>query len=72
MQAITGYRFYIGFGLWARAAHRCRHAFAVLGDWRERERQRHSLARLDDRLLADIGLRREQQDRECTKPFWLP
>lgn len=38
--------------------------------WRRRRRERASLARLDDRLLADIGLSRVDQDRECNKPFW--
>jgi uncharacterized protein YjiS (DUF1127 family) len=28
------------------------------------------LATLDDRLLADAGLTRADQDRECNKPFW--
>jgi uncharacterized protein YjiS (DUF1127 family) len=32
--------------------------------------ERESLARLDDRLLADIGLTREQQIQECSKVLW--
>lgn len=49
-------------------------AFAIdaLLLWRTRRRERGSLARLDDRLLADIGLTRLDQDRECNKPFWRP
>ena len=35
-----------------------------------RARQRDALSRLDDRLLADIGLTREQQMLECSKLFW--
>lgn len=33
-------------------------------------RQRRALSNLDDRLLSDIGLSREDVDRECGKPFW--
>jgi uncharacterized protein YjiS (DUF1127 family) len=38
------------------------HAFRQLGasisEWRERERARNELSALDDRTLADIGIRR--------------
>jgi len=44
--------------------------FCVL--WRRRIRERYRLARLDDRLLADVGLTRVDQDHECGKPFWRP
>ena len=37
---------------------------------RERTRQRRALGELDDRLLADIGLTREQALRECRKWSW--
>ena len=36
----------------------------------ERRRQRLALAELDDRLLADIGVSREQARREADRPFW--
>ena len=36
----------------------------------ERNRQRRSLAELDDRLLRDIGLTRADARRECEKPRW--
>jgi uncharacterized protein YjiS (DUF1127 family) len=38
----------------------------------ERSRQRRDLRQLarDERLLADIGLSREQALREAAKPFW--
>jgi uncharacterized protein YjiS (DUF1127 family) len=55
-----------------QAVKGCRHFFALIGEWRERERQWQSLVRLDDHLLADIGLTREQQSREYLKSFWLP
>jgi uncharacterized protein YjiS (DUF1127 family) len=38
--------------------------------WRSHARQREALARLDDRLLADIGLTREMQMVECSKLLW--
>ena len=38
--------------------------------WRDRVRQREALKRLDDRLLDDVGLSREQARREAAKPFW--
>jgi uncharacterized protein YjiS (DUF1127 family) len=44
--------------------------FATLVLWQERGRQRHALARLDDALLRDIGLSREEAALECAKPVW--
>jgi uncharacterized protein YjiS (DUF1127 family) len=38
--------------------------------WRDRVRQREALKALDDRLLDDVGLSREQARREISKPFW--
>lgn len=35
-----------------------------------RARQRRALAGLDERLLADIGLTREEVAHETRKPFW--
>ena len=50
---------------------------AVLPQWlatlrrmRERWRQRQDLRELDDRLLCDIGITREQAKHEASKPFW--
>jgi len=37
---------------------------------RQRIRQRRALARLDTRLLRDIGISAEQARREAAKPFW--
>lgn len=39
--------------------------------WRARVRQRKALANLDDRLLYDVGISREQAVREVAKPFWV-
>jgi len=36
----------------------------------EKARQRGVLKDLDDRLLADITITREQAEREARKPFW--
>ena len=36
----------------------------------DRWRQRQALLDLDDKLLRDIGITREQAEREARKPFW--
>lgn len=43
---------------------------SVLTTWSERLRQRRHLAGLDDHMLRDIGLNREDVAWECNKPFW--
>jgi uncharacterized protein YjiS (DUF1127 family) len=35
-----------------------------------RARQRHLLAALDDRVLRDVGLTRQQVEREIRKSIW--
>lgn len=42
----------------------------LFAHWRERARQRKTLAQLDDRLLRDIGLSRYDAQWESKKPFW--
>jgi uncharacterized protein YjiS (DUF1127 family) len=44
--------------------------FELLAVWRERRRQRFSLARLDDRMLRDIGVTFADVEGEISKPFW--
>jgi uncharacterized protein YjiS (DUF1127 family) len=44
----------------------------LLNLWYERARQRRNLARLDDRLLRDIGIDRATALGEISKPFWRP
>ncbi len=45
-------------------------AVRTLLTWQERDRQRHALARLDARMLKDVGLSRADVDLELRKPFW--
>lgn len=45
-------------------------AALVLAHWDDRRRTRASLARLDDHLLADIGLGADNAASETAKPFW--
>jgi uncharacterized protein YjiS (DUF1127 family) len=42
----------------------------ALGCWYQRSRQRTALGALDDRLLDDVGLDRDDVEREVRKPFW--
>ncbi len=44
--------------------------FDQLAVWRDRRRQRFTLARLDDRMLRDIGLTTVDVQHEISKPFW--
>ncbi len=44
----------------------------LLLGWSERGRQRRHLARLDDRLLRDIGVSRAEVEAEISRPFWRP
>jgi uncharacterized protein YjiS (DUF1127 family) len=59
----------IGEVSWGKMLRLCRRARVLAAAWRSRARQRASLAQLDDHLLADIGLTREAQTVECSKPF---
>ncbi len=43
---------------------------ALLRRWMERRRQRRALDSLDDALLRDVGLTREDVRCETEKPFW--
>lgn len=38
--------------------------------WRERRRTRRALARLDPRMLEDVGLTQDEAQAEAAKPFW--
>ena len=43
---------------------------AALHEWRRRRNGRLQLARLDERMLRDIGLTRFDAEYEINKPFW--
>ena len=45
-------------------------AFDALGEWHDRAVSRRSLAKLDGRMLADIGVDPAWAETESTKPFW--
>jgi uncharacterized protein YjiS (DUF1127 family) len=45
-------------------------AVRTLAIWNERSRQREAWRHLDDSLLEDIGVTREQAKREAEKPCW--
>jgi len=47
-----------------------RRIHAALQQIGRRHRARRALLELDDRILDDIGLRREDALREGNKPFW--
>ena len=44
--------------------------FDAMAAWRERNRQRRTLANLPDYMLKDIGVSRVDAWREAGKPFW--
>jgi uncharacterized protein YjiS (DUF1127 family) len=44
--------------------------FATLREWRRRAHDRAELARLDDRMLRDIGITRADAEFRSNKPFW--
>ena len=50
--------------------HRLSDVRAALREWRGRKNSRLELARLDERMLRDIGLTRAAADHELNKPFW--
>ncbi|HEY1433296.1 MAG TPA: DUF1127 domain-containing protein [Stellaceae bacterium] len=55
---------------WDKVIRLCRRTCEQAVARRSRSRQLEGLSRLDDRLLADIGLTREAQILECSKLFW--
>jgi uncharacterized protein YjiS (DUF1127 family) len=42
----------------------------LLARWYDRHLQRLDLAEIDEHLLRDLGLTREDVRRECAKTFW--
>lgn len=46
-------------------------ALCALGGWLSRSRERRALGDLNDHLLRDVGITRDEAEREVAKPFWL-
>jgi uncharacterized protein YjiS (DUF1127 family) len=44
--------------------------FDALGAWQDRAAERRQLARLDDRMLRDIGIDTASAQYEALKRFW--
>lgn len=42
----------------------------ILSLWNQRIVERQQMLAMDDRLLRDIGISREEMLREARKPFW--
>ena len=42
----------------------------LVARWYDRHLQRLDLSEIDDHLLRDLGLTREEVRRECAKSFW--
>lgn len=42
----------------------------IIRFWMARSAQRHALSQLEPHQLQDIGLTKEDVDRECSKAFW--
>ena len=59
---------------WRASAHRLSRFLsavrAALREWRRRQNGRLELARLDERMLRDIGLTRIDAEYEINKPCW--
>lgn len=47
-----------------------RRVAALPGLWSARIQARSRMQRMDDDTLLDLGLRRDQVDRQQRKPFW--
>jgi len=53
-----------------RATHFLRQLCDLVFGWRARIRDRHHLTKLSDHLLSDIGIRRDDIEREPSRSFW--
>jgi len=42
----------------------------IISLWKRRYQQRKALAKLDQRMLEDIGYSHQQVQQEIAKPFW--
>lgn len=57
-------------GFLVKLGHVSARVFAQLYAWQTRVDQRAHLAGLDDRLLRDMGMTRDDARTEAGKPFW--
>lgn len=55
---------------WLRLGHRAIRLLECPGVWIKRKRNRTEMGRLDDRMLGDLGLSRDDVEHELRKPFW--
>ncbi|WP_448204411.1 DUF1127 domain-containing protein [Azospirillum sp. sgz302134] len=61
----------VGRGSWAApVAHVLDNVLDTFALWRQRALTRRELARLDDRMLHDIGINQFEVECEVSKPFW--
>jgi uncharacterized protein YjiS (DUF1127 family) len=56
--------------LWVEATRALVKARQTAALWAARSRQRKALAALEDHILLDIGISREEAARESCVPFW--
>lgn len=54
----------------AALAQRVQGVIDTVTTWRQRAVTRHELARLDTRMLRDIGITHVDVELEAGKPFW--
>jgi uncharacterized protein YjiS (DUF1127 family) len=52
--------------------HAARRWFGAVETWLIRRQERWDLSLLDDRMLKDVGISREEALWEARKPFWRP
>ncbi len=55
---------------WGRLAAWIRAGVELVSLWMLRSRERRALARLDERLLKDVGINPADAWEESRKPFW--
>ena len=51
-------------------AARLKHLFAAVDTWRQRHRSSMQGARIDPRILRDLGISEAERFIEVNKPFW--
>jgi len=59
-----------GNSAWAAGWHFLPSCTETMGIWIGRRQGRQDLSSLDDRLLEDVGISREQAAWKAGKPFW--